>query len=321
MELGHRLRQLVPHRRLHPQIDRQPQRLRILAQALVEEPLGAGDALRVHVHGADHVGGDAPLRVAAALGRLEIDAGDAEVVDRQLLLRADAAGQVDELLVAAQPGARDLQIELRQHLLQASGRVVGVDHLLRVGIQPGGRHRERQDLAVPVRDHRPGARAGVAGVGTGGFARHLGDRRGRVRQAGHPLQPLGRQRHDHRGGRQLDHHRDEQHGEPTSRQHQPPAALFQGGPAAQVRFRHPDGRDRDRARAHPPGGRGVGGAARWAGDRSTRPQRNGTGGGSAEREPPSTLDGAENGVATGMAAGVANGAGAGAANGAGAGAA
>ena len=87
LELGHRLTELVAHRRLHAHVDRQAQRLRVLAQPLVEEPLDAGHALGVHVHRAHDVRRDPALRVAPLLGVLEIDAGDAEVVHRELLAR------------------------------------------------------------------------------------------------------------------------------------------------------------------------------------------------------------------------------------------
>ena len=81
------LRQLVAHHGLHAHVERQAQRRRVLVQPLVEEALDAGDAVAVHVHAAEHLRGDAAERIVAVLGRLEIDAGDAEGVDRQFLPR------------------------------------------------------------------------------------------------------------------------------------------------------------------------------------------------------------------------------------------
>ena len=83
------LRQLVAHHRLHAHIERQRAAASgSLAQPLVEEALHAGDAVAVHVDAAEHLRRDPAERIVALLGRLEIDAGDAERVDRQFLAAA-----------------------------------------------------------------------------------------------------------------------------------------------------------------------------------------------------------------------------------------
>ena len=125
------------------------------AEALIELPFDARDAMPVHIDAAKNLGGGAAHRIVAALRRLEIDAGNAERVDGELFARRDLAGQIDELFRLRHPLARLRLVQARQHLLELARRLDGIDHLARIGVERGGRQGDRQDLAVAVGDHRP----------------------------------------------------------------------------------------------------------------------------------------------------------------------
>ena len=197
----------------------------------------------------------------------------------------DVAGEVDELLAARQARPDDFEVEARQHLLQLRGRLVDVHHLLRVGVQARRRQRHRQDLAVAVHDHRPGARPGV------GRQRRLRDRRGGnrvragrgrrgrggVRQA-RPFDPLGRHRHDHGGAGELDRDGAEQHGEAARGKQQPAARALQHGAAGKLRRVEPHVHRRGGAVRH------ARASEPDAGGRRVRVRR-GWVGGVAQREP------------------------------------
>ncbi len=178
VEIGHRLEQLVAHDGLHAHVDGQAQRRRVLAQALVEEPLHPGHAAAVDVDAADDLGGDPAEREAPALGGLEIDARDAERVDLQLLARGDLAGEVDEFLgLGGQPAAEHVGVEPGQHAAQLLHGRVDVEHLGRVGDDAGGGQRDGEDLAVAVGDGRAGRAHAEIGGRRGGAGRGLGRRR------------------------------------------------------------------------------------------------------------------------------------------------
>ena len=187
--------QFLAHRRLHLQVDRQAQRIGLGAQPFVEVLLDAGKAALVHIDAAQHLRRGAAQRILPVLRRAEIDARNAQVVDRQFLARRDLARQVDELLVALQPFGRLRQIQPRQHLLQLVRRIVRVADLPRVGEQRHRVQRDRHRLAVAVGDHRPLAgqrrldRTGAAAAATISATGRSG--------------PMRRHRHDDRGQRQL----------------------------------------------------------------------------------------------------------------------
>ncbi len=163
--------QLVAHHRLHTHIDRQAHRIAAAFEPFLEGALHAGHAVAVHIHAAQHLGRDTPQRITPFLARLEINAGNAQRVDRHFLGRGDLALEVDELLGRTEPRHRKLLIKPRQHLLQFVRGVRGIDHLLRVGKQRRGRQGDRQDLAVTIQDRRP-------------WAADIGNRRPCIRRLG-----------------------------------------------------------------------------------------------------------------------------------------
>ena len=211
LELGLCGGQLVTHHRLHAHVEREAQRLAVAGQAMVEIALHAGDAMIVDIDRAHDLRRGAAERIAAFLARLEIDAGNAEVVDRKLLLRRDLARDVDELLLAGQPSHDVVDIQRWQDRLQLLCRVLRVHQLERIGEHRRHRQRDREDLAVAVGD------GGAPDVRQVEIVRHqaLGVG-GACRQPGHLRGDLARRRRhrmQHGGEGELEADGAEQHPE------------------------------------------------------------------------------------------------------------
>ena len=239
----------------------------------------------------DHVRGDPALRIAAAFRRLEVHAGDAEVVDRGLLGQGDVAGEVNELLAAPKAVAQLLLVEPGQRALQLGGGVGEVDHLRRVRVDGRGGQADGQDLAVAVHDGGAGARRGrVRRMDRGGHAAVGGH--DRVGQAARDIEAAGRHGVKHGGAGQLQQHGAEQHREAAGRHQQPAAGLLQHGPARQVGRRDAHGLH------HWQGGRqGRSGSPARTGRRGVRAGRGGRA--LVQRDPPSGLPGRRTGQAPG----------------------
>ena len=175
---------------------------------------------------------------------------------RKRFLRADLAGQVDELLgFARQPLHRRRLVQLRQHRLELARRFGRVDHLPRIGVDGEGRQRDRQHLAVAVGDH------GAAGVQQR-LAGRIGAGRRRLGRAHDLLGQLRQPRLDDGGICKLDHQRQEQHREAGGREQQPSAHAVEGGAALEVGRRDPHvlhARQHGSARRAEPAGRAGGG--------------------------------------------------------------
>ena len=172
LELLHRLataRRAPPPARAHRCDSRSG--VGLLVQPLLEEALHAGDAVAVDIDAAQHLGGDAAERIAAPLGRLEVDARNAERVDRQLLPRGDLAGEVDELLArSASRCAAAASSSCGSTCFSLWAASAGSIISRGLANSAGGGQRDRQDLAVAVGDHgaawrcSSGSRGRVAAV-------------------------------------------------------------------------------------------------------------------------------------------------------------
>ena len=144
--------QLLVQDVLHAHVDRELQRPRAALQQVVERALDAGEAAAVDIGEADQVRGERAVRIDALGLRLEIDAGQAEAVDRLLLARRQVALQPDEAAVGVELGGGRGDVEVRQHRVQHLRGLVRILHLARVGIERGGGEAGRQHHAVAVDD-------------------------------------------------------------------------------------------------------------------------------------------------------------------------
>src|SRR5690606_23910173 len=84
---------------LDADVEREPERLVAFAKHLVERPLDARQSHIVVAGEADHVGGEAPVRIDARLLAPEIEARYALADHRRLLPRRQFPAQPDEGLV------------------------------------------------------------------------------------------------------------------------------------------------------------------------------------------------------------------------------
>ena len=184
----------------------------------------------------------------ALLGGEEAHAGDAEIVDAELLVRAHLARDVDEAPARhVELGEERGFVDLGQHGLEAAHRVGAVHHLPRIGIDGGGRERDREDHAVAIDDHRPSA----PGEQDGRAARRILGRRGRRLD-----------RADHGRVGELEAEGGEEAGEARRGAEQAAAARLQRGTAGEVRRGDAHGLEAwdgaEARRAGRAGGRGPG---------------------------------------------------------------
>ena len=150
--LGHRPRQLLAQHVLQPDVDRQLDRLVAVAQHLVERLLDAAQPVIVDVGESHDMRDQRPLGIDAALLGLEVEAGDAQPVDRILLARRQVALQPDEGVVGAELGGELRLAELGQHLDQPLGRLRRVRDLVGVGVERRGCQAGREHHPVAVED-------------------------------------------------------------------------------------------------------------------------------------------------------------------------
>ncbi len=133
---------------------------------IVEPFLHAGDALVVDVDEADQVRDFVAGRIDALVLAQEADAGNAEAVNLQLLLRRDFTLQPDEAFLRRQALAHFAGVEIRQRRGQELDRLVLVDDAARLAEQAwrldvGGQH-----LAVAVDNVGPCGRDRILRRGT-----------------------------------------------------------------------------------------------------------------------------------------------------------
>ena len=161
--LGHAVRQGLLERRLHLEVEREPERLAGLlgvAQAGVEHLLDAGGAdhlgglhaLAAVAGAAEDVGGERAVRVEPRLARAEHEAGLAEIVDELALLGGDRALDPEEAAAVAEAGEQVVGVEVGEDLGERGGGAGGVDHLARLGVERGGDDVGREHRAVAVDD-------------------------------------------------------------------------------------------------------------------------------------------------------------------------
>ena len=108
------------------------------------------------------------LRISAAFGVLEGDAGNSEAVDRELLIRRQVAAQVDEALAGGQVLQYVVVFEIGQGGREFVGRVLGVGNLHAIGVQVHGREIGGNNDAVAIEDigaRAMGERAGAVDTG------------------------------------------------------------------------------------------------------------------------------------------------------------
>ena len=155
--------QLVAHRVLHAQIDREldrllqpvggePRHVQRGKPAAVEPFLDAGDALVVDVDVADQVRDLGAVRIDALVLGEEADARQAEPVDFLLLLGVISRLSQTKPRARAEPVAHFGGVEIGQHGGQQLDRLVDVDDPARLGEQRRRAHVGREDLAVAIED-------------------------------------------------------------------------------------------------------------------------------------------------------------------------
>src|SRR5579883_1943173 len=151
-EILDRAAELVVQNLLQTDIDRQLQRLLAFLQNVVEPALDAGEALVVESRISDDMGDEVALGVDAALLALELETGDAELVDLEFLARRQEPLQPHE---AAVRGELRIDLGLAQigkDLDELLRRFARIENLLRIGKERGARQRRREQDAIAIDD-------------------------------------------------------------------------------------------------------------------------------------------------------------------------
>ena len=154
--MRHRREQFVLERLLDLARDRQLHRLTAsgrIGQLVVQRPFDAGSALTIDVGVADHMGGEARLRIEAVRFPLEGEARLPDRVHRFDHARRGTPPQVEEALVGAEHGEIGRLVTLRHELRELAREIQLVaDDLSRPEADGPRIDRTRQGLAVAVDD-------------------------------------------------------------------------------------------------------------------------------------------------------------------------
>ena len=164
-EMGHAIDEFVAHDGLGAQVDRELHRLHVgrtgrIAKLLqvthatlaVQIFFNAGNALVVDVHATHDMAQRRAIRINALVLHDEADAGQAELVDRRLLLGRDLALEPEEALARGQLGAQVACVEVGQLGRQQFGRLVDIDDLFRLDVKRGYLHVGGQDAPIAIDD-------------------------------------------------------------------------------------------------------------------------------------------------------------------------